>query len=76
MCLVVHGYAFPTVSVHVVVAGVSFAVAVGVPLVGVLHVATVIARVSVGVLVAVPLVHVGLQPAVVLGGETEAEPDV
>ena len=67
----------PTVSVHVVVAGVPFAVAVGVPLVGVLHMAAVVAGVSVGVLVTVPLIHVGLQPAVVLGKrDRETEPDV
>lgn len=49
-----------TISVHVVVAGVPFAVAVSVPLVSILHHATVIAGVAVAVLVAVFLVHVGL----------------
>lgn len=57
-----------TIAIHVVIAGVPFAVAVGVPLVGVLHRAAVVAGVAVAVLIAVPLVHVGLQPAVVLRG--------
>ncbi len=55
-----------TISIHVVITGVPFAVAVSVPLVRVLHHATVITGIAVAVLVAVLLVHVGLQPAVVL----------
>lgn len=57
-----------TIAIHVVIAGVPFAIAVGVPLVGVLHRAAVVAGIAVAVLIAVPLVHVGLQPAVVLRG--------
>lgn len=49
-----------TISIHVIIAGVPFAVAVSVPLVGVLHHATVITGVAVVILIAVPLVHVGL----------------
>lgn len=49
-----------TISVHVVITGVPFAVAVSVPLVWVLHNATVITGVAVAILIAVPLVHVGL----------------
>lgn len=55
-----------TISIHVIIAGVPFAVAVGVPLVGVLHQATVVAGVAMVVFVAVLLVQVGLQPAIVL----------
>lgn len=55
-----------TISIHVVITGVPFAVPVSVPLVRVLHYATVIAGIAVAVLITVPLVHVGLQPAVVL----------
>lgn len=55
-----------TVAIHVIIAGVAFAIAVCVPLVRVLHHAAVVAGVAVAVLVAVLLVHVWLQPAVVL----------
>ena len=49
-----------TISVHVVIAGVTFAVAVSVPLVRVLHHATVVTGVAVAVFIAVPLVQVRL----------------
>lgn len=55
-----------TIIVHVVIAGVPFAVTVGVPLVRVLHRAAVITGITMTVLVTVLLIHVGLQPAVVL----------
>lgn len=50
----------PTVSVHVVIAGVPFAVTVSIPLVSIFHHAAVITGVAVVVLVTVFLVHVGL----------------
>lgn len=59
-----------TIAIHVVIAGVPFAVAVGVPLVRVLHHAAVVAGIAMAVLVAVLLVHIGLQPAVVLKTHT------
>lgn len=48
-----------TISIHVVITGVPFAVAVSVPLVRVLHHATVITGIAMAVLITVPLVHVG-----------------
>lgn len=49
-----------TVSVHVVIAGVTSAIAVSVPLVRVLGQATVVTSVTVAVVVAVFLVQIGL----------------
>lgn len=49
-----------TISIHVIITGVPFAVPVSVPLVGVLHHATVVTGIAVAVLITVPLVQIGL----------------
>ena len=64
--MTVLGLCLPTVTIHVIVTRVPFAVTVGVPLIGILHRATVVTGVTMVVLVTVPLVYVGPQPAVVL----------
>ena len=55
-----------TISIHVVVAGVAFAVTISVSLVRILHFKTVVTRVAVAVFITVPLVDIGLITTVVL----------
>lgn len=57
-----------TITIHVIITRVPFAIAVRVPLVKVVHISAVITRVTMAILVTVLLVYVGLQPAVILQG--------